>query len=178
MWHEHASGAAYQSLEVTEVRQKQIDVVADEGRRNREPICGGVLQPHGEDYTEFIEVVETFKFLGRMLNRSYYDCRSVLLNVGKAHQVCSRLGKLLRIGGIPESVSNVILGSGAGSATLWGRDLGFIIGNVHLYGGCECGFPQTVEGAEDHESGRQDLEKRGIGKGSQGSGYSDTWDVY
>ena len=132
----------------------------------------------GEDYTEFIEVVETFKFLGRMLNRSYYDCRSVLLNVGKAHQVCSRLGKLLRIGGIPESVSNVILGSGAGSATLWGRDLGFIIGNVHLYGGCECGFPQTVDGEECRESEGKDLEKCGIGKGNWGSGYSDTWAVY
>ena len=39
--------------------------------------------------------METFKYLERMLDRSDKDWTVVRRNVGKAHQVCSRTGKLL-----------------------------------------------------------------------------------
>ena len=50
----------------------------------------------GEDEAECIEGVETFKYLGRILDRSDNDWPAVLCNIGKAHRVCKRMGKLLR----------------------------------------------------------------------------------
>ena len=50
----------------------------------------------GEDYAERIEGVETFKYLGRILDRYDNDWPAVLRNVGKAYRVWNRLGKLLR----------------------------------------------------------------------------------
>ena len=52
-----------------------------------------------------IEGVETFKYLGRILERSYDDWPKVLQNVGKAHRVWSCLGKLLRREGAEPQVS-------------------------------------------------------------------------
>ena len=49
----------------------------------------------GEDEEECIEGVETFKYLGRILERSNGDWPAVLWNVGKDHRVWNRLGKLL-----------------------------------------------------------------------------------
>ena len=50
----------------------------------------------GEEDAECIEGVETFKYLGRILDRSDNDWPAVLCNIGKAHRVCKRMGKLLR----------------------------------------------------------------------------------
>ena len=50
----------------------------------------------GEDEAEFIEGVETFKHLGRMLDRSYDDWLAVRWNVRKARQVWIQLGRILR----------------------------------------------------------------------------------
>ena len=50
----------------------------------------------GEEDTECIEGVETFKYLGSILYQSDKDWPAVLRNVGKAHMICNRLGKLLR----------------------------------------------------------------------------------
>ena len=44
---------------------------------------------------EIIDGVETFKYLGRMLDRSDDYWSEVLWNFIKARQVCSRIGKLL-----------------------------------------------------------------------------------
>ena len=45
--HAYASGADYQALADEEVQQERADVVAEEGRRNCEPMRIGILQPHG-----------------------------------------------------------------------------------------------------------------------------------
>ena len=50
----------------------------------------------GEDDADNIEGVETFKYLGSILYQSDKDWPAVLRNVGKAHMICNRLGKLLR----------------------------------------------------------------------------------
>ena len=49
-----------------------------------------------EDKEEFIEGEETFKCLGRMLDRLYNDWPAVCRNVGKARQLWIRLGKILQ----------------------------------------------------------------------------------
>ena len=54
----------------------------------------------GEDEAECIERVENFKYLGRMLDQSDNDWPEVRQNVGKACQVWSRIGKLLRREGV------------------------------------------------------------------------------
>ena len=50
------------------------------------------------------------------------------------------------IGDGPASVRNVLLRSGACSVNLWGRDLGFVGGNVQEAERGACGFPQTCNG--------------------------------
>ena len=50
------------------------------------------------------------------------------------------------IGGVTVSVRNILSGSGTGSFTLWGGDLGFVDGNVQEYGGGAGVFPQTGDG--------------------------------
>ena len=59
----------------------------------------------GEDKAECIKGVETFIYLGRILDRSDNDWPAVLRNVGKACRVWSRLGKLLRREGEEPRVS-------------------------------------------------------------------------
>ena len=49
----------------------------------------------GEDGAECIKGVETFKILGRILDRSDDDWTVVLWNVGKTHRVWNHLGDLL-----------------------------------------------------------------------------------
>ena len=50
----------------------------------------------GEYDAEHIEGVDTFKYLGGILDRYDNDCLAVLRNVGKARRVWNQLGKLLR----------------------------------------------------------------------------------
>ena len=45
---------------------------------------------------EFIEGVENFKYLGRILDRYDKNWPAVFRNIGKARRVWNRLGKLLR----------------------------------------------------------------------------------
>ena len=49
-----------------------------------------------EDNLECIEGVETFKYLGRLLDRSDDEWLEVLRNVGKARRLWSWLGKLIQ----------------------------------------------------------------------------------
>ena len=49
--------------------------------------------------------MEAFKCLVRILDQSYYNWPAVLCNVGKARQVCSRMGKMLRREGPEPRVS-------------------------------------------------------------------------
>ena len=50
----------------------------------------------GEDKSELIEGVETFNYLGRMIDWSDNDWSAVFRNSSKARQVCRRIGKILR----------------------------------------------------------------------------------
>ena len=50
----------------------------------------------GEDEVECIEGVDTFKYQGRMLDRSDDDWPELIQNVRKARRVWRRIGKLLR----------------------------------------------------------------------------------
>ena len=59
----------------------------------------------GEDDAECIEGVETFKYPGRMLERSDNDWPEVLQNFRKSCRVWSRLGKLLHREGEETRVS-------------------------------------------------------------------------
>ena len=77
-------------------------------------------------------------------------------------------------GGGPASVRNVLSGSSSGSIIIWGRDLSFVVGDVQESGGSARGISQTGNGKEPQASEGQDLEKRGSGKSTQGSGNPDT----
>ena len=81
-------------------------------------------------------------------------------------------------GGGPVSVRNVLLCSGTGGVTLWDGDLGFVGRNVQEYGGGARDFTQTVDGSEGCAAEGHDLEKHGSGKGTRGSGNSDTGNVH
>ena len=54
----------------------------------------------GDDEAECIEGVETFKYIGRMLDWSEEDWPAVRRNVGKARQVWSWLGEIRSRGGV------------------------------------------------------------------------------
>ena len=57
------------------------------------------------DEAEFIEGVETFKYLVQILDRSDYDFPKVHRNVVKACQVWGWIGKLIRREGVDPRVS-------------------------------------------------------------------------
>ena len=61
----------------------------------------------GEDDVECIEGVETFKYLGRILDRSDDNWLAVLQNVSKVRRVWNRLGELLQREGAEPRVSAV-----------------------------------------------------------------------
>ena len=50
----------------------------------------------GEEESEFIEGVELFKYLGRLLDRSDDNWPAVLQNIRKLHQVWRWIRKMLR----------------------------------------------------------------------------------
>ena len=59
----------------------------------------------GKDKAKFIEGVETFKYLGLLLNRLYDNWPAVRWNFSKARQVWIWLGKILRREGADQLVS-------------------------------------------------------------------------
>ena len=60
----------------------------------------------------------------------------------------------------------------------WEGDLGFVDRNFQDSGGGTCGIPQTGDGSEGQATDVRDLEKRGSGKGNQGSGNPDNWGIH
>ena len=70
--------------------------------------CEGVMfRITREEDVECIEGVETFKYLGRILNQSDDDWPDVIWNFGKARRVWNRLGKLLLREGAEPRVSTI-----------------------------------------------------------------------
>ena len=89
MRYAHASGVATHTPPDELVQPEQVDVVAEEGRLN----CKSTFT--GEDDAGYIESVETFKYLGRILDRSDNECPDILRNLSRARRVLNWLGKLL-----------------------------------------------------------------------------------
>ena len=75
-----------------------------------------------EDDTECIEGVETFEYLGRILERSDDDCPEVLWNFGKARRVWNRMGKLLRREGAEPRVSAIFYRAVVQTVLLFGAE--------------------------------------------------------
>ena len=69
-------------------------------------------------------------------------------------------------GGGTTIVSNVLLGGGPGSITLWGIYLVLLRGNVLEYGGSAHGIPTADNRSEGKAAEGQDLAKQGIIEGS------------
>ena len=61
-----------------------------------EKYTGATFSLTGEDGAECFEGVDSFKYLGRVLNRLDEDWPAVFRNIWRARQVWGRLGKLLR----------------------------------------------------------------------------------
>ena len=76
----------------------------------------------GEENTECIEGVETFKYLGWMLDRSDDNWLAVLRNVGKARRVWRRLGKLLSREGADPRVSAMFYSEVVQAVLLFGAE--------------------------------------------------------
>ena len=76
----------------------------------------------GEDDVECIERVKTFKYLGRILDRSVDDWPAVLRNVREACRVWSRLGKLLRREGAEPRVSAMFYRTVVQAVLLFGAE--------------------------------------------------------
>ena len=74
----------------------------------------------GEEDAYCIEGVETFKYLGRIFDRSDDNWPAVLWNVGKACRVWDRLGKLLRREGVDAQVSAMFYRAVVQSVLLFG----------------------------------------------------------
>ena len=127
--------------------------------------------------TKFIEGVETFKYMGRMIDWSGYNWLVVHRNVGKAPSFETDKETPTDGGGGSISVRNVLSGIGAGSVTIWGGDLGFVGGNIKESSGGACGVSNTCYKREGQASEVQDPEKGSSGEFIQRSGNADTGEV-
>ena len=136
MRHAHASEAYYQALEDAEVLQEHSDVVAEAGRRDCEPMHRGILQPHGgilggvHQGCGDLQMPRTDVGLFRKrLAGGPPECWEGVPSMDPDRETAKERG------GIPASVSTVLLCSGAGGITIWVRDLGFFGGDVLESGG-------------------------------------------
>ena len=77
----------------------------------------------GEEEAECIEVLNRFKYLVRLLDRSYNEWPEVLCIIRKARQVWGRLGKLLRREGGYPAVSEKFYREVVQAALLFGADI-------------------------------------------------------
>ena len=118
----------------------------------------------GEYEEECIEGVETFKYLGRMLDSGIMEFQEGATSMDLARETAKERG------GGPASVRNVLLGSGASGVTLWGGDLSFVGGNVQKSGGGARGFPYTGDRSEFQAEEGRDMEKRDRGKDTEVGG--------
>ena len=107
MSYAHSSRTNTQTPVDEAVRPEHADVVAEEGCCNREPMRGGDVQTHRIRRRRVHRGVDTFKYLGRVLDRSDDNWPTVLWGVMKACRVWNRLGKLLRREGAEPQVSAV-----------------------------------------------------------------------
>ena len=116
-----------------------------------------------DNTVEYIEGVDTFKYLVQMLDRSddgppeFWEGTPSMYSSGET----AKEG-----GGGYTSFRNVLSGGGTGSINLWGEDLGLIGVDVPEYGGIARGLPKAYNRAADKAAEGRDLEKRGSSKGS------------
>ena len=73
VWHSHASGAADQAPDDATVQTEHLYTLAEEGRRDREPMRGGVLQTHrrirGGVYRGGVYFQISGKYIGAVIQR-------------------------------------------------------------------------------------------------------------
>ena len=96
-----------------------------------------------EEEAERIERLEMFKYLGRLLDRSYEDHQAVLRNLRKARQVWGRVWRLLQREGSEQAVSEKFYRAIVQVVVVWGGDVGVISANGAEVRGSACGFPAT-----------------------------------
>ena len=179
MCNAHAGGKDDQAPEEAAVRQKHLEVVAEEGSCDCEPMCGGILQPMGVRRGGICQGGGDIKIPGKdvgPVRRQRAGCLPHCWEGAPSVEPDRETAK--ERGGGPASVINVISGSVPGVITIWGGDLGFVGGNVPEAGESASGIPQTDYGAEVKVVEVQDLENRGSGKGAQRSEHPDTGDVH
>ena len=79
----------------------------------------------GEECAECIKGVETFKYLGRILDLSDEDWPEDLQNLGKARRVWNRLGKILKREGAEPRVYAMFYRAVVQSVLCFGAETGF-----------------------------------------------------
>ena len=70
------------------------------------------------------------------------------------------------------------MGSGAGSVTIWGGDLGIVSSNVQNNGGGPCGIPMAGDKQDGETTVVRDVEEGGSGECPQRSGDTETGEVH
>ena len=91
--------------------------------------------------------METFKNIGRILNRSDDKWPAVRRNVGKAHRVWSRLGKLLRREGADPQISEMFYLAVLQAVLLFGAETWVLLTEMsRKLEGLHVGFLRQVTG--------------------------------
>ena len=133
--------------------------MVEEGRRDREPICGGVIKSHGgkrggvHRSREDIQVSgAAARPVGRQLARGSPEYQEVAPILGPVRKATTKGG-----GGLV-SVIHSLLRSDAGGVNLWGRNLGVICGNDK-----NTGFSKACDGKDNKATVGRELEEGGSG---------------
>ena len=97
------------------------------GRRRDVAISGQFAEASfrltGGEEAEFFEGLETFKYLGRMLDRLYDNWTAVRQNIRKSHQFYILQGKLINREGVEPLVSVIFYQAVVQEVLLFGSDI-------------------------------------------------------
>ena len=157
------------------MQQEHEDAIAEEGHRDRDLMCRGVLHPHngrrggvhiGRGYVQISEAAAGPA--GQQLAVGPPKYQKCVPSLGIFRHV-TREG-----GGGSLCYRNVLSGVDVGCFTLWGIYLGDAGGNGKNIGGGTYGFPQEGDRQDSKLTLVQDLEEGGVREFPQGSGEPDT----
>ena len=115
--------------------------------------------------------METFKYLGRMLDRSDDKWPALRHNVGKAHIVWSRLGKLLRREGVDSQMSAMFYRAVLQAVLIFGEETWVLLTEIsRKLEGMHVGFLRQVMGQKSkrqREGTRRSVVEVGVIKESE-----------
>ena len=144
MWNAHARGGADQVPADAMVQTEHSYAVTEEGRRNREPMREGVLQPHGGIRGGVYRGGGDFQIRGKDVG----PVRRQLAGGPQGTPSMELDGENSKEGGDgTTSVCHVLLGGGSGSITFWGGDLGLVGGDVPEDEGSASGLTKADNGS-------------------------------